>query len=332
MTPFKWGKFSQLVDANIFDDSGLRLDQSGKSEFAAKTLSSEEGGGTFDYLHTPDFSVVAGNFAFNRDKEFSTIDDGRVRFHVCFDLTTQVSMRGVSLPGIVENAAGLLVAGSNEPMVERMPAYKQQTFVSIACRPQWLDDSFGFRLAEHLTSRACGPEFARDYSINFSAQLSSAAMELNRFRPPGRLRAAFVSAKAQEIVVRALGELRTMPPEQTSALTEQDVMALQRAREILETSLAAPPSIDALSRRIGINRTKLFYGFKTLYGTSVARFIEARRMAWASRLLIKTDMSVAAIAFEVGYEHAGNFSTRFKVHFGCSPKAFRIRLTKQHLS
>ena len=47
------------------------------------------------------------------------------------------------------------------------------------------------------------------------------------------------------------------------------------------------------------------------------------RMNKARRLQLETDMSVSQVAAEVGYGFAANFSTRFKNHFGQSPRTLR---------
>ncbi len=85
----------------------------------------------------------------------------------------------------------------------------------------------------------------------------------------------------------------------------------------------AAHDLGAISRAVGINRTKLSYGFQRLYGMSMSQFVTNHRLEEARRLLLETDMTVSQIALAVGYEHACNFSTRFKAQFNDTPRAFR---------
>ena len=53
--------------------------------------------------------------------------------------------------------------------------------------------------------------------------------------------------------------------------------------------------------------------------------IENLRLEHARRLLLETENSVLAVAFECGFENASNFHRAFKAAFGCSPSVFRQR-------
>lgn len=131
------------------------------------------------------------------------------------------------------------------------------------------------------------------------------------------------AGEAEELPVVALGELQQASADRSHKLTARDLAAIHEAHAFLEQNLASPPDIAMLGRRVGINRTKLLYGFKQIYGVSASQFIHRQRMDYALRLLITTDKSILDIAVELGYEHACNFSTRFKGHFGRSPREVR---------
>jgi AraC-like DNA-binding protein len=81
--------------------------------------------------------------------------------------------------------------------------------------------------------------------------------------------------------------------------------------------------IAALSKATGINRYKLFYGFREVSGTSIHRFLIGARMQYAKQLLSATDKSIKEIARLSGYPDPGNFCTTFKKQFGATPGSFR---------
>nr|WP_306414083.1 AraC family transcriptional regulator [Allorhizobium borbori] len=212
------------------------------------------------------------------------------------------------------------MASPDELMKERVPGGRHQSFVTIACRPAWLEDFFGVRIQDHLTQP---DEDYVHHPLNFTANLRGATQAILNRRAAARLDAAFITTKAQEIILATVDGVAQKRRVERQRLTSTDIAAIRSARMLLEESLHAPPDIRTLSRRIGINRTKLFYGFKRLYGTSTVQFIDGLRMNKARRLLLETDMSVSQVAAEVGYGFAANFSTRFKNHFGQSPRTLR---------
>lgn len=63
--------------------------------------------------------------------------------------------------------------------------------------------------------------------------------------------------------------------------------------------------------------------FKKLYGMSPTNFIITQRLAKASDMLIKTNLSCTEIAYECGFSDSAQFSKLFKRQFGVSPKQFK---------
>lgn len=63
--------------------------------------------------------------------------------------------------------------------------------------------------------------------------------------------------------------------------------------------------------------------FKEVYGSSLAAHMKEHRMERAAALLRETDLSVAEIAGQVGYESQSKFTAAFKEQFGQLPKEYR---------
>ena len=63
--------------------------------------------------------------------------------------------------------------------------------------------------------------------------------------------------------------------------------------------------------------------FKTKTGTTVSDFIIDVRLTNATRLLVDTDMNIADICIECGFNNLSNFNRIFKMKRGLTPRAFR---------
>ena len=63
--------------------------------------------------------------------------------------------------------------------------------------------------------------------------------------------------------------------------------------------------------------------FREVTGIPPGEFLTAVRLERAKRLLVGTDLSVAEVCFEVGYESVGTFATRFKDLVGLPPGRMR---------
>ena len=82
-------------------------------------------------------------------------------------------------------------------------------------------------------------------------------------------------------------------------------------------------TIEELAHQYLINPTTLKTVFKEVYGNSLAAHMKEHRMEKAASLLRETELSVAEIAGQVGYESQSKFTAAFKEQFGQLPKEYR---------
>lgn len=83
--------------------------------------------------------------------------------------------------------------------------------------------------------------------------------------------------------------------------------------------------VEELSRETGMSRVHLYRRTKELYDCSPNDLIRSVRLKKAGLMLIQEKVSVADVAFDVGFSDPSYFSTVFKRYFNISPKDFVIR-------
>jgi len=108
-----------------------------------------------------------------------------------------------------------------------------------------------------------------------------------------------------------------------SHLTEKDNSSLHWIKSLIDEYPGGEYSLKLLSKRAGINRVKLTYGFKFLFGATLHYYIIQKRMEKARSLLQSTDIPVKAIAAACGYKTTQHFITAFKKHTGQRPGLYR---------
>lgn len=99
-------------------------------------------------------------------------------------------------------------------------------------------------------------------------------------------------------------------------LSNDDITCLLEAKEFISANPAYRHGIRQIAARAGINRYKLTYGFKQLFGSTVHQYIIRTRMENARRLLMQTEKPVKEIAKLNGYSNTENFNYAFKKYFG----------------
>lgn len=109
---------------------------------------------------------------------------------------------------------------------------------------------------------------------------------------------------------------------------EETVSKIKQVKDIIIEQMSSPPSLEELSKIVGLNIKKLKMGFKELYGMPVFTFLFHYKMEYAKKLLIENENNVNEVATQVGYSTSSHFIVAFKKKFGVTPKQF----TKQEIS
>ena len=103
----------------------------------------------------------------------------------------------------------------------------------------------------------------------------------------------------------------------------EQVKIIREIHDDLAQHMDRRVTIEELAHRYLINPTTLKTVFKEVYGSSLAAHMKEHRMERAAALLRETDLSVAEIAGQVGYESQSKFTAAFKEQFGQLPKEYR---------
>jgi len=91
----------------------------------------------------------------------------------------------------------------------------------------------------------------------------------------------------------------------------------------IEDHLADPSyTVDQLSADLNMSRVGLYKKILPLTGRSPIEYIRAYRLRKAKPLLIKSQLTIAEVAYEVGFSNPKHFSRYFKQEFGILPSAF----------
>lgn len=98
---------------------------------------------------------------------------------------------------------------------------------------------------------------------------------------------------------------------------------MQRAIEIIYDRHGDCLSLDELANSSMVSKFHFIRMFSRSTGVTPARFLRAVRIQEAKRLLLTTDLNVAAISNQVGYSSSGTFTRRFTRSVGITPIHYR---------
>ncbi|MEN9444253.1 MAG: hypothetical protein RIS47_1143, partial [Bacteroidota bacterium] len=109
-----------------------------------------------------------------------------------------------------------------------------------------------------------------------------------------------------------------------------DQKMLHKAIEIVEKNMANTEfSVEELSRELGMSRVHFYKKVLALTGKSPIKFIRTIRMKRAANLLMKSQMNVAEIAYEVGFNNPKYFARYFREEFGVLPSQYNAQTNQK---
>lgn len=129
-----------------------------------------------------------------------------------------------------------------------------------------------------------------------------------------------LAAIASEGAVDAFERSRTQPVKAVPV----HAMLEQLAKDFIMQHLHEPAlRATSVAASLHVPAQRMNAIFEKSNGLTIAEFIRQERMRRAAVMLAQSTLSVAEIAFEVGYENSANFSTVFKKFWGQSPLQMR---------
>ncbi|SFD55147.1 Signal transduction histidine kinase [Chitinophaga sp. CF118] len=108
------------------------------------------------------------------------------------------------------------------------------------------------------------------------------------------------------------------------AISSQDEQFIENALRIVEKNISNPDfSVEELSRELHMSRVSAYKKLIQLTGKPPIEFIRSIRLKRAAQLLEKSQMTVAEVAYEVGFNNPKYFTKYFKLEYNLLPSAYR---------
>lgn len=98
---------------------------------------------------------------------------------------------------------------------------------------------------------------------------------------------------------------------------------LDRFRQALEANYRQEHKVEAYAKILGESPKRLSAEIKKRLGKSAGSVIQERCLAEAKRLLAYSEMPVAQVGYELGYDDPNYFARFFRKHTGMAPGKFR---------
>lgn len=104
--------------------------------------------------------------------------------------------------------------------------------------------------------------------------------------------------------------------------------AVQRMAEFIAHRFHEPISVQAVADVAALHPNYAMTLFRSQTGMTINDYITRQRVAHAQRLLATTEAPILDVGYDSGFGSPSRFFQAFKEHAGCSPRQFRLKLTR----
>lgn len=159
-------------------------------------------------------------------------------------------------------------------------------------------------------------DFASGPSFLMNGDMINAVDKIFNTQFTGLNRLLYLRSQVSELLAHYFALLESRDEVKTDLAEAQKLMM---AKQILTDSMEAPPSLNELSKMIGLNNYKLKKNFKEMFGVPVFKYLQNERLERAHDLLRTGNVTTQEAAWMVGYESISSFSNAFTKKFGFRP-------------
>jgi AraC family transcriptional regulator, transcriptional activator of the genes for pyochelin and ferripyochelin receptors len=159
-------------------------------------------------------------------------------------------------------------------------------------------------------------DFVRGPHMVMTPDMTGAVAKVFACTYTGATRLMFLKSQVTELLSHFIANCASAS---SPHVDEQEREKLYQAKAILSDNIAAPPSLNELSKVIGLNSYKLKKNFKELFGVPVFKHLQNERLNKAHNLLRDGKMTVQEASWAVGYDSVSSFSNAFAKKFGFRP-------------
>lgn len=107
-------------------------------------------------------------------------------------------------------------------------------------------------------------------------------------------------------------------------ITSLDEQLIEKAVKYVEDNISRSDlSVEELAQQMGMSRVHLYKKISALTGKSPIEFIRLLRLKRATQYLTESQLTIAEIAYKLGFNNPKYFSKYFKEEFGILPSEYQ---------
>lgn len=281
--------------------------------------------GTFNETKIDDGFYV---LTYKNERDINTgvqraIDNTFIQFHFCVKGSSQFVFNDGRYVLDIQEEKSLLLYNPQRDLPINLDIRPSSWIVSILISIKKFHRLFS-QEADYITFLSEDNKDKKYYTDGkISPSMAIVLNQLINYNLNPSIKTLYFKGKAYELLSLYFNRSEDADIEQCPFLVdESNVIKIRKAKDIIISRMAEPPSLQELADEISLNLKKLKEGFKQIYGDSVYSFLFDYKMEVARRLLESGEHNVNEVGLKVGYSTSSHFIAAFKKKYGTTPKKY----------
>ncbi|WP_104735020.1 AraC family transcriptional regulator [Hanstruepera ponticola] len=286
--------------------------------------------GTFEESSIDDGFIVL-TFQ-NNSSEVKTvereIDSSYIQFHFCVKGSSAFQFNNGTYTLNIQEETSLLLYNPERDLPIHMDVNPNSWLVSILISIKKFHRLFS-QEADYITFLSEDNRHKKYYKDgSITPSMAIVLNQLVNYNLNQSIKNLYFKGKAYELLSLYFNRSEDANIEQCPFLADEtNVIKIRKAKDIIISRMAEPPTLQELADEIQLSLKKLKEGFKEIYGDSVFSFLFDYKMEVARKLLESGEHNVNEVGLRVGYSTASHFIAAFKKKYGTTPKKYVMSLS-----
>jgi AraC-like DNA-binding protein len=251
------------------------------------------------------------------------IDSSFIQFHFCIKGAATFLFNKGSYTLNIQDETSLLLYNPQRDLPIHLQVDANTWLVSLLISIKKFHGLFS-QEADYITFLSDDNKDKKYYKDGkISPSMSIVLNQLIHYNLNQSIKNLYFKGKAYELLSLYFNRNEDANVEQCPFLVDEtNVIKIRKAKDIMISRMAEPPSLQELADEISLSLKKLKEGFKQIYGDSVFSFLLDYKMEVARKLLESGDHNVNEVGLKVGYSTSSHFIAAFKKKYGTTPKKY----------
>ena len=256
------------------------------------------------------------------------IDSRFIQFHFCIKGSSEFIFNNGNYRLKIEEENSLLLYNPQRDLPIHLEVHPNSWLVSVLVSIKKFHGLFS-QEADYITFLSDDNKDKKYYKDGkITPSMAIALNQIINYNLNSIIKSLYFKGKALEILSLYFNRSEDADIEQCPFLVDEtNVIKIRRAKDIVISRMAEPPTLQELSEEIGLSLKKLKEGFKQIYGDSVFSFLFDYKMEVARKLLEAGNHNVNEVGLKVGYSTSSHFISAFKKKYGTTPKKYLMSLS-----